>query len=230
MPSPTLAPKAIRERLQALIYRDHPDRMVHRYDRAISHMLAHHVRLDSTIERLINAGCSKAAESVREQMQFSLLALSDQMALTDDPDILSFSYMEAHLVPFTEVIVRAWSIGSIKNDLDDDSFTNDDSSIQESFHYLSNMLYGSRHPSRRDDTTYWRGMTLLHRIQLDLDSQFETEQEQHDGQRFVEWAGSQQDVAAIVRASVDRGTVNPDYLRDLVPMIREGHALGEGAL
>lgn len=242
----TSSEEPVNARLKSLIYSG-GEQLPHRYDRAISFMLEHHPGLEETINRLVQMDGTSSersgVNSVLAQMRRSLLRLSDQMALSDDPDELMFSYTENYNdVSFNEVLVRAWSIGSVRYDLRDITnaiqdevapFGGDDEDIQESFFGYTKLIYkidGADLPDRRDDVAFWRGFAAFNfvyvRILLDVEDIIQN----YEARQFISWAGSQEHLASIVRASIARDTLYPKDLQEIAAQIRIAPSLGEGAL
>lgn len=217
--------------LLAIYHNDRNLTIPRRREKVMSFMQENHPDLLHTLNTLLAKNDKGGSSSVRTHLVESLKLLDDQMAITDETDVLKLSYMEAYNSGFEETLVRAWAIGSVRGEyFEGITATLYDVDFQDGLQGMRLMIYGNnedKHPNREKDTDYWRGVTALYI--MNSDSWFEEEDERRDAHEFIEWAGKQENISLVINLGKERGTFNVSALSSImdqhdetVPAIRSG--------
>lgn len=191
-------------------------------------MLENNPGLDATVEELLAKGNDAGTASVINHIRESISAASDAMAITNEGYTIHLSYTDSLNCSFNESLVRAWAIGSVRAEATGyDSLY--DMDFQDGLSGLRYLVYGDKnedHPSCEDDTDYWRGMTALYYVDFDL----ETDDDQLEAQRFIEYASTHEDIGSVIHVARERKTLNVETIEGIIGQGSEAPAVRDGIL
>jgi hypothetical protein len=194
-------------------------------------LLQQHPGLERVFRDLYARNVPSGGFSAGDCMQLLLDDLSAVMNYTRDPAYWRISKNDYDAPP-EEMLVRAWSIGSVKEDLGYEFFKGlSDEELFDGFADLRSMIYGDdNQPDYSKDTDYWRGMALLRMIYVEIEYGFENQQERDAAHRFIEWAGRHNDPRVVADTAIARRTLDVGTLESVMSQAAAVPALGDGAL
>lgn len=214
-----------------LIYMEPVEYLLPSSRSALVLLLRQYPTLESVFRDLMARNNQYGGFSAGDCMNRLLDDLTAVMNYTRDPAYWRLNYADYHARP-EELIVRAWAIGSIKEDLGAAFFKGlSDEQILDGFGDMRIMMYGdANQPDYSTDTDYWRGMAMLRPIYVEIDYEFGNEQERDAAHRFIEWAGKHSNPGIIADTALARRTIDVDTLESVILQAADVPALGDGVL